>query len=61
MREEGVNEGGADFEEEIPSALPTAGDRRFSATSLEAVLIWSVRINKIAGDVVVDDRNNIFM
>ncbi len=58
---EGVNEGEADFEMDTPRVLETGGDRGFSAAPFEAVLIWSLRVNKIAGDVVVDNSNNILI
>lgn len=60
MREEveGVNEGEADFKVEMPSVLEAGRDRGFSATSFEAVRIWSLRVNTVAGDVVVDASNN---
>lgn len=63
MREEGegVNEGEAGFEAETLRVLETGGDGGFSATPLEEVLTWSPRVNKIAGDVVVDPSNNVLI
>lgn len=39
--------------------LETGGDEGFNATSFEAVLIRSLCVNKIVGNVVVDTSNNI--
>lgn len=40
--------------------LETGGDGRFSATSFGAVLIWSLGVNNIAGDVVDANNNTLF-
>lgn len=57
---EGVNEGEVGSEEETPTVFKTGREGVFRAVPLEAeteVLIWSLFVPIVAGDVVVDDRN----
>lgn len=59
----GVNEGEVGSEEKTPSVFETGREGVFRAVPLEAeteVLIWSLFVHSVTGDVVVDDSNNMF-